>query len=244
MASRFGSGVGEILVERHRARVEIDEVEARSLLEARHALQVVEAALVEPLSVAEARVLIEQLARALVRPAVVGADEALAVAARLATDCGTAMTAGVEERVDLAVHVAVEDQLPIDHGADDEVALVADFGLVTQHDPGAAQDAALLLLEHLGAGVRRAVHEEPAALAIEPQVSRAVGLRSLQGSDHGGILGAGASVPFSSLKYEMERRFTSRAVQSATPAQGDPRRRYRMPRPTSPCPLTVGASKP
>ena len=81
------------------------------------------------------------------------------------------MTAGIEEGVDTPVHVAIEDELSIHDEADDEVALVRHLAVVAEHDPRLAQDASLLLLENLRAGVGGAMNQKAPALTIQPQVT-------------------------------------------------------------------------
>src|SRR5258708_12790257 len=135
------TGVLKIIIGRDRIWVEIDEITARTFVESRHARQIVETALVEPLSIAKSRVLVEQLAGTLVGPAVIGADEARAVAARLAAYRRSPVPAGIEERVDLAVDVAIEDQFPVHHLAAHEVAFLPHLDFSATDAPLPVYDA-------------------------------------------------------------------------------------------------------
>jgi hypothetical protein len=98
------------------------------------------------------------------------------------------MPAGIEERVDLAIDVAIEDQFPVHHLADHEVAFVRHLGLMGENDPRPVQDPATLLFEDLWARVGGAVHKKSAALSVDPQVAGPGRKWSLDDSSHGALL--------------------------------------------------------
>src|SRR5580704_19130747 len=181
------TGVLQIVIERNRIGVEIDEIETCAFVDARDAHQIVETAFVEPLSVAEARMLVKKLAGALVGPAVIGADEACAIAARFAAYRRSAVPARIEERVDPAVDVAIENELPVHDLADDEVALVWNLGLMPKDDPRAMQDAAPLFLEDLRARISGTVYEKSAAFPVKPEVAGPIRKRGLDDCGHGAL---------------------------------------------------------
>src|SRR6185503_18171053 len=80
-----------------------------------------------------------------VAPAVVGTQELGGVALVVTADLHPAMPAGVEEDVDLARRVPAQDDRLLTHGAGDEIARTRDLAVVSDQEPGAREDALLLL---------------------------------------------------------------------------------------------------
>src|SRR5437763_7688610 len=98
-----------------------------------------------------------QLAGAVVAPAVIRTDEALGIAPALGTDHRAAMRATVRQYMDPIVVAHNDDRLP-SHAAREVVAGVRHLALVSQHQPGAAEDALELKPENRRVRVHRAMH--------------------------------------------------------------------------------------
>jgi myo-inositol-1(or 4)-monophosphatase len=100
------------------------------------------------------------------RPRVVEALEDASVAGILTADRRAAVGARVEQRADLAVGAAHEDDRPAADVAPDEVAGVWNLGLVANVQPAAVEDPLPLELVDRLRRHRRAVHAEQSALPI------------------------------------------------------------------------------
>src|SRR5258706_9205676 len=99
-----------------------------------------------------------QLAGAVVAPAVVGADEALEVAATLGADQRATVRAAVDERADPAVILPDHHDRLASHSGGEVVTGAAHLALMPEHQPGAAEDALELQLEDRRIRIYGAVH--------------------------------------------------------------------------------------
>jgi hypothetical protein len=115
-------------------------VKAAVLLVARRGRQVGAALRVEVRRIRGLARLLAQLARGVEHPAVVEAQKVLGHTRALAAHRGAAVRAGVHERVDAPVGVAVENQAPTRHGARDELPRFGNLGGVAQVEPAAVEN--------------------------------------------------------------------------------------------------------
>ncbi len=155
LVDRLGDGA-EIIEERWRIGVERAEDEAAIAVDPRH-LRDVELRVLEVAGIAVGPRHRAQLAAVEIAPAVIGAGEDACVALFLAAERGAAVGAAVEQRPDLAVAVAQEDDRaqPETHG--DVVVVLGDLALVAKIDPDRAEDVGHLRLEDRRVGVDQAM---------------------------------------------------------------------------------------
>src|SRR5207245_592364 len=156
---------GEVLVERHRSGIEVEEHEAAVALHARRLRQAV-IGLLEALRIRVLAGHAVEPAVAVVAPAVVEAGVNLRVAFRLAAHHGAAVAAGIEENAEFVFAVAGEDDGPAADRAGLEVAGRADFGLVPYVDPAYVENPPALELEDLRVHHGCAVDREARGLRI------------------------------------------------------------------------------
>ena len=148
---RLGDGA-EIVDERRRIGIERREDEAAIAVDARH-LRDVELRVLEVAGIAVRPRHRAQLAGVEVAPAVIGAGEDARRALVLAAQRGAAMGAAVEQRADLAVRVAQQDDRAQAQPRRDVVVVVRDLALVAEIDPDRAEDVGHLGLEDRRIGV-------------------------------------------------------------------------------------------
>ncbi len=150
--------VTEEIGERRADRGEAREHEAAIGRDARHAHQVV-----RPLPHQRARIALGQRhlgerSVGLVRPAVIAADEPPGIAAIVRAHHRAAMTAAVEQNVDLAIGMARDDHALAPHPRGDVVARVGNLAFVRDVKPGAAEDLRHLALENARIDIDRPMH--------------------------------------------------------------------------------------
>src|SRR5688572_9280200 len=86
-------------------------------------------------------------------PRVIGTDEAAGVARGFGADLRAAMRAAVMECADAAIGMAHDDDALARHARREEIARVPELAVVAQPQPGAAEQALLLFLEHCRIGI-------------------------------------------------------------------------------------------
>ena len=182
-------GAGQVIAERHHARVKADEAETRMAVEARRGHHVAQAALLVAGAVRLFAGLALELAVAAKDPAVIEALEHPAVALGFAADRGAAVWAGVHQRVQRSLRIAREQDVAARHGARQEVAGLGQFRLVTQVQPALVEHGFVFALHHA------AVDEGPAcdlkdALGLVGANQRAQ-LGFVRAADHGSGNGHG-----------------------------------------------------
>src|SRR5262249_4354248 len=155
-------GAGEVVLQRHRAGIEVEEYEAAVARDLRRFLQP-EIALPEARRIGVLAGNAVELAVTVVAPAVIEADVALCVALGLAAYDAPAVSAGIEKYAHAAPAVAAEDHRPVAHDARPEITGRGHFGLVSDVDPAHVEDPAPLKLEYLR------IHQ---GSAVDPEAHR------------------------------------------------------------------------
>ena len=197
-------GAGQVGLERFHLGVEADEDEARAGIEARHALQAERRIGLAGVGVRGVDRLVQQLPFVAVDPAVVRAGEVARASAVLATHQGAAMPARIEEGVEVAVAVAVEQQRAAADVAGDEAGRGRELGLVRRVQPAVREEHPAFPLEHGRVGEDAAAHAEDAARTVFED--RAAALRRQVGNVHGGAPGRPAARLGKSGRTNFRRR--------------------------------------
>ena len=156
----------EIVLQGDRASIIIDEIEAAIFGELRHFFQVRAAIVVEVLGIAAGLHPGGEVAIIVEGPAMIKALEAKCIAPGFAFDHGAAMRAGVEEGVELALPVAIEDQLLAADIAGHEIVRPGQFRLMAEIEPAAIEYPVALLGEDLLIGEGPAVDPEQSLLPV------------------------------------------------------------------------------
>ena len=158
-------GLAQIAVEIDRVGVEIGKIEVAVLLEPRDGDQA-HFLLIERGAIGIGARHRFQPAIRMIGPAVIHAVELPSVAFALAAHQRAAMPAAIDERMDLALAVAAEDDRPPGHRARLEVAGILELRAVPDINPAAVQDAALLPLQHILGDEHLAIDEEGLLVGI------------------------------------------------------------------------------
>src|SRR5581483_4366844 len=93
----------------------------------------------------------DELAVGAIAPAVIGAGEHHRAALVVAADLHAAVTAGIQEHVNLALAVAHQDHGLLAHPRDEEIARIGDLAFVPDEQPGAGENQLQLLLVNIAA---------------------------------------------------------------------------------------------
>src|SRR5690554_908077 len=161
-------GLAQILLERLDVIAQTAEQEALVVLEARHALEVMGAVLLEAIRVGTSLFVLglEQLAVVLEGPAMEGAGEGTLVATLLAAQGGATVGTGVDQAVQLTLLVTGDHHRLAAHGHGHEVARLGDLALMGQEQPVAFEDVLHLQFEEGRVGEHAAMAAEDALLGV------------------------------------------------------------------------------
>ena len=160
---------GQILKQRHRCDIKTYKPQAPVLLQARRRHQVGAAAVGEAFGVGLYARQVAQFAVRAKHPAVVAAGEVLGRAAGLAANRGTPVRACVQERMKLALGVAVEDQVAATHRAGHKRARPGQLGGMANIQPALVENLRPFGLENAGVDEGLACHAEQAGIRINMQ---------------------------------------------------------------------------
>jgi hypothetical protein len=164
-------GARQIVRQRHRVGVEVDEPEASILFEARH---MHEAAAVVLVAFGIGALLwnAAQAAVGAEHPAVIEALKYARFAGLLPADAAAAMGAEIVEDADLSTRVTVEDEVAAGDCAGDERARLSQFAVMAAVEPAALEDLLVLEVEHILIGEDAARNLEGSGILIHPHLKR------------------------------------------------------------------------
>jgi hypothetical protein len=145
-------GASEIIRQRDRVGIEIDEPEAAVLLEARHGNETTLAVVL--VAVRIGALLWDEAERAVAakHPAMIETLEDARLAGFLPAHAATAMGAEVVENVHLAGGIAAEDEIASCDGAGQERAALRQLGVVAKVEPALLKNLLVLELEEFRIG--------------------------------------------------------------------------------------------
>ena len=160
---------GQIFEQRHSRDVKTHKPQAPVLLQARRRNQVGAATVIEALGVGLYARQVAQFAVRAKHPAVVAAGEVFGRAACLAANGGTPVRARVQERMELALGVAVENQVAATHRAGHERARPGQLGGMANIQPALVENLRPLGLENAAVDEGLARHAEQAGIRVNMQ---------------------------------------------------------------------------